>query len=708
MKRRPILLNLFLTYKNHIIVSVISIFLITGIIMTGSYIYFADDLKSKEAIMNRKDSGIILLDRHENPFFAFYQAKNKTFVPVSETSKYIQLAVIAKEDREFYNHPGFSIKGIIRSVLLNYQNKRIAYGGSTITQQLVKNSLLKPTRSFLRKSQELILALEIERRYTKAEILEMYLNSAYFGAGAFGVEEAADVFFDKKAGELTLAESAVLAGSLSAPSLLSPDLQFPKEIKERQVELLNEMFELNMINRQELELAKNEKIIFAVEKDDLNSIAPHFAIMVRDELIEKFGEENIVRSGFRIKTTLDVEWQKYAEQVVQEQVTKLAVNNASNGSVVVMDPKTGEIKALVGSKDWFDDDIFGKVNVALRERQPGSAFKPIVYAAAFEKGIITPASILNDEPTSYVNPFETYRPVNYDRKFRGKVTARRALANSLNVPSIQVLSKLGLDPAVEMAKRLGITTMRDSSQYGLSLVLGAAEVRPVELTGAYAVFANNGLRNKPTAILQIENKLGNVIYSHVPEQEKILEPEVAFLISSILSDNAARNEVFGNTLTISRPAAVKTGTTEDYRDAWTLGYTPSLTIGVWVGNNYNQSMDQVAGSLGAAPIWRQLMEHYLEGTTVEQFSPPPDIITPNGCPGRKEFFIKGTERSVNCPSITASPSASITVSPSPTTAPTSPTITPTPITPTLTPTPTQVQENTQTNQGRQSGNSGRN
>ncbi|QQG44379.1 MAG: penicillin-binding protein [Candidatus Roizmanbacteria bacterium] len=658
--------HIFIGIVRPLFVIFVAAVMVLALVAVSTYLYFAKDLESKESVMNYKDTGFILFDRNNQPFFTFYQGKYKVFIPLYKIPLHTQQAVIAVEDKDFYNHPGFSIRGIIRSIIANIKSNSLSSGGSTLTQQLVKNSLLTPQKSFVRKYQEVVLAYEIERRYNKAEVLEMYLNSVYFGSGAFGIEEAAHVYFEKEAKDLNIAESAVLASLLPAPSKLSPFNNSFEEIKKRQKIVLESMYEDKNINQEQLKQAEEEILQFSENRDAINSFAPHFALMVKDELIRRFGEEKIIRSGFKVKTTLESEWQLYAEQVVKDQVSKLAVNNAHNGAAVVIDPKNGEIRALVGSKDWFDEK-FGKVNVTERLRQPGSSFKPIYYSAALEEGIITPATILNDQPVSYgLN----YRPVNYDRKFRGNVTARRALANSLNVPSIEVLNRLGIDKAVEMAKRLGITTIHDSSNYGLSLGLGAAEVKLVELTGAYATFANSGYKNSPTTIIQIEDKMGNVVYNHEPEMDPVLKPEAAFLISSILSDNNTRAEVFFNTLNLSRQAAVKTGTTEDYRDAWTLGYTPSLAIGVWVGNNDGVSMDQVAGSLGAAPIWRSLMERFLQTTTPEQFTPPLGIVTQTACilPGSKqtiavvEYFIEGTQPQTSC-SIIKTPTPTIIISP---------------------------------------------
>ncbi|MBI2086163.1 PBP1A family penicillin-binding protein [Candidatus Daviesbacteria bacterium] len=651
-------------FRHDLLVAFFAITAFLCFIPVFTYVYFAADLSPQATLVGHNDSGVVLLDNRDKPFFTFYQAKLKKETPLSSIPKMTQQAVISVEDKNFYSHPGFSITAIFRSFMENIQGRSLSYGGSTITQQLVKNSLLTPKKSFLRKFQEIVLASEIERRYTKNQILEMYLNSVYFGEGSFGIEEASQVYFNKSVKDLDLAQSTLLAAILPAPSQLSPLHGNLIEVKRRQEIVLGDMVKQGFINSQQKDQVVAENIKLNVNGRDVNSIAPHFALMVKDELIKKYGEELVIRSGFKVKTTLDLDWQKYAQDVVAKQVKNLKVHNVSNGAAVVMDPKTSEVRALVGSINWYDNK-FGKVNITVSDRPPGSAFKPIVYIKAFEEGIITPATILKDEPTSFANfdessfydsfpsrsaalanlakdPNAFYKPVDYDRKYRGSVTARRALSNSLNIPSVAVMKKVGVKGALDSAKNLGITTLFDPSNYGLSLVLGAGEVKPLELVNAYAVFASGGLRNDPTLILEITDKAGNIVYKYQPKQEQVIDPKYTFLISSILSDNKTRAEVFGNSLNISRPAAVKTGTTEDFKDAWTVGYTPSLVVGVWVGNNYNASMDGVAGSLGAAPIWRDLMEKFLKGTPVEQFIPPEGIVKFTGC-GATEYFIKGTE-----------------------------------------------------------------
>lgn len=651
------LTKLFWQLRVQLSVIFLAIVTVLAFIPVFTYLYFARDLNSKESIMNRNNTGLILLDRKDRPFFTFYEAKYKEFIPLSKIPKHTQQAVIAIEDKEFYEHPGFSVRGIARSVFLDLKEKEIAYGGSTITQQLVKNVLLHSRKSFLRKYQEIVLAQEIERRYSKNEILEMYLNSVYFGEGSFGIEQAAGTYFGKKATDLTLAESAMLAGILPAPSEFSPLSGNDTSAKTRQRIVLTSMFQQKYISEQEKRAAEKSALRYIKEEEEINTVGAHFAILVRKELIDEYGEEHISRSGFRVKTSLDLDLQEYAEGVVAQQVQKLASNNVSNGAAVVMDTKTGEVLALVGSKDWYNSE-YGKLNVAAdSNRSPGSAFKPIIYAAALEKKIITPASVLHDRPTTFQG---NYKPQNYDRRFRGSVLVRRALANSLNVPAVEVMQKVGVSDGLEFGKRLGLTTLKDPSNYGLSLVLGTAEVSLLELTNAYATFANNGIKNDIATIISITDKREKEIFHLEPEKEQVLDSTVAFLISSILSDNRARAEVFGSALTVSRPAAVKTGTAEDYEDALTIGYTPSIAVGVWVGNNDGKAMDRIAGSLGAAPIWRLLIEEASADTPVERFTPPSGVTSRSICgfnglivrnatsSALLEYFISGTEPTRYC------------------------------------------------------------
>ncbi len=668
--------------RRNLLVIFFAVTIFLSIIPIFTHMVFATALNSQESLIRRNDAGLVLLDYKNRPFFSFYSARLKKEVPISSIPKWTKQAIIASEDKNFYSHPGFSLLAIARSIFKNIESNSLSYGGSTITQQLVKNSLLSSRKDFLRKYQEIILASEIERKYSKDQILEMYLNSTYFGEGSFGIEAAANTYFNKAAQDLTLAQSAALAAILPSPSRLSLLYGDFDEAKNRQKLILEKMVQQGFITNKQKDQALEEDLAIVPHLTDINNIAPHFALMVRDELIEQYGEETIARSGFKVKTTLDLDWQKYAEKTVAQQVDRLKPNRVSNGAAVALDPATSEIRVMVGSTDWYDEQ-FGKVNLALAPRPPGSAFKPIVYVKALEQGIITPATLLHDQQTRFANfnedkyyasfptraaalsalsrdPQAFYSPKNYDGKFRGPVTVRKALANSLNVPAVEVMKKVGIENALDSAKNLGITTLKDPSNYGLSLVLGAGEVKLLELTNVYAVFANQGLKNEPAAILEIIDKNGHPIYQYQSNPQPVIAKEYAFLISSILSDNKARNDVFGTVLNISRPAAVKTGTTENYKDSWTLGYTPSLAIGVWVGNNFGEPMDGIAGSLGAAPIWKDLMEKFLAGTEVQQFEPPEGIVTASSnCSfdlstriasysAIPEYFVRGTEPVKSC------------------------------------------------------------
>ncbi len=641
------------------IVIIISLSIIEIILLTTLTIYliFAQEIKGKTSVVNYRNSGVILYDRNGKELYTFYNAKNFQYISLSNIPKITQDAIIASEDKGFYHHPGFSISGILRALFIDIKENEPIYGGSTITQQLVKNALLTPQKSLLRKYEEIVLASELERRFTKDDILEMYLNSVYFGEGAFGIQNAAHEYFNKNAKDLTLSESAMLSSLLPAPSALSPISHGIAQIKKHQIIVLKELENQGYISHRQKILAENEPLVLHPAQKQANTIGIHFALMVKDYLASKYGEDFLAHAGFKVKTSLDLDWQKYAEQIVSEQITRLQYDHASNGAVVVIDPKNGQIRALVGSVDWFNPS-FGKVNMAITPRQPGSSFKPIVYATALKDVLITPSTILQDIPTTFPG---NYKPHDYDLKYRGPVTVRRALANSLNIPAVEVMQMLGVQGVLDAASQFGITTLsKKSSDYGLSLVLGSGEVPLLELTNVYASFANNGIQYSPSLILQITDKKGQVIYTDVPHPKPVSTPQVSFLISSILSDNQARAEEFGSTLTISRPAAVKTGTSEDFKNALTFGYTHSLVVGVWVGNNNSSPMDNIAGSLGAAPIWKQLMEKFLTGTTVEKFTPPEGITSEYICQSRGlrvqqatssaylEYYLAGTQPSAYC------------------------------------------------------------
>jgi penicillin-binding protein 1A len=625
-----------------------------------TYAYFARDIADRERLMNRNNTGLVIEDKNGEVFYEYGKTSANDNVPLSQISDIFEKAVIASEDREFYKHQGYSLKGIMSAVYANITNKTATkYGGSTITQQLVKNKLLTTDKNFLRKYQEVSMAVAVEQKYTKQEILSMYLNSVYFGEGAFGISDAAKTYFNKKPADLTLAESTMLVGLLPAPNAYSPISGDAELGKERQAYVLDQMVDLKYISVPEKAKALDTKLAYTHAESSNFIHAQHYALMVIDELNEKYGAERVSRSGFEVKTGLDLKWQKQAEEIVKKRVASFESRGGSNAGLVAIDPKSGQVRALVGSVDW-NNEQYGKVNMALAARQPGSSFKPIYYTDAFDKKIITPATIIEDQKTT----FGDWTPENYDFKYRGKITVRDALAQSLNIPAAKVMQKLGVDEATAAAKRMGITTVTEPEKYGLTLALGTAETKLYEMTNAYAALANHGVQHKPVLVTNIKDKYGKTIFEHKDgEAEQVVSEQAAFLTSSILADNTARAPTFGSSLNFrGRQVAVKTGTTNDNKDAWTIGYTPSIAIGVWVGNNANQPMRGLAGGSSAGMIWKDTMISFVKDTASEKFTPPAGIIKVRICNGTSqplkapedyssaytEFFIKGTEPTGEC------------------------------------------------------------
>lgn len=621
-----------------------------------TYVAFAAELATKERIVNAKNTGTILYDRNGKLLFATEGAHDVTYVNFSDLGKNIKEATVAVEDKDFYAHGGFSPQAILRSIYANFLNADpTKYGGSTITQQLVKNALLTPHKNFLRKFQEFVLSVEIERRYSKDEILEMYLNSVYYGSGAYGIGNASKVYFGKTPANLTVPEAAQLAALPVAPSLLSPLTGDREAAKLRQILVLNRMVENNYLSKEEGDQASASPLKFAALKVTLGA-SPHFSLYVLNELRNKYGEDYVGRSGLRVTTSLDLDFQLAAEKAARDRIAGLARNKATNAGLVAIDPKTGQILAMVGSVDYDNDAIGGKVNISFADRQPGSAIKPLIYMKAFETKNYTAATVLRDERRDFGGG---YRPENADLKYRGDILARFALANSLNVPAVEMLENIGLDSALEMIHRLKVTTLQDRERYGLSLVLGGGEMKLFELTRSYGVMANYGNYVDTTPILKISDRSGQQIFAASPNKENLVDPQFSYITSHILSDNAARSQVFGNLLNASKKAAVKTGTTENFRDAWAVGYTPNLVVGVWVGNNDGSFMDSVAGSLGAAPIWRTVMEAGWKIWGWEDFREPAGIQKATICRGDgllsrggddsyQEIFALGTLPTTRC------------------------------------------------------------
>jgi penicillin-binding protein 1A len=646
-----------LSKKQQIAIVAIPVLVFLVVTPLATYAYFARDISDPERLMNRGNTGVQLIDIHDQVFYSTGHSKPLTRLPLSQISDSMEKALISSEDKNFYKHSGISWTGLLAAIYANIMNRdATAYGGSTLTQQLVKNTLLSTDKNFLRKYQELSIAIAVDRTYTKDEILDMYLNSVYYGEGAFGIDEAAKVYFNKSAADLTLGESSMLVGILPAPSAYSPISGDPAKAKRQQERVLRRMLEDGKITAEQKVAAEAEVLAYAPPAPEEKGVGPHFAEMVISELNDKYGEERVRRSGYRVKTTLDKNWQQQAEQIVADQTAINAARGGRNAAMVAIDPKNGEIRALVGSAD-YDNDVFGKVNMATEARQPGSSFKPIYYTEAIAKGLVTPGTIMKDEATD----FGGYKPNNYDFKFRGDITIRNALSQSLNIPAVEVMQKLGVSNAIAVANRMGISTITNKTDYGLALALGAGEAKPLEMTNAYAAFANGGMQYQATTIKSIENKFGDTIYKYKAKSKRVQSEAASFLISDILSDNTARAPTFGSSLNLSgRKAAVKTGSTDDNRDAWTIGFTPSIAIGVWVGNNENEVM-QSGGSAFAGPIWRKSMQAFLAGTPSEDFKRPSGVeqvsicrsngLRATGNDGQstyQEYFINGTAPTKTC------------------------------------------------------------
>lgn len=596
----------------------------------ATYAYYANDISNQERLMNRNNTGIVLTDKDGSVFYSVGRAQHRTVTPLAQISPDMQHALLASEDKDFYKHGGFSPLSILRALYDNVLSHNLTgYGGSTLTQQLAKNTLLSNNQTVLRKYQELAVSIAIEQQYSKDQILDMYLNSVYYGENAFGIEDAAKTYFNTTPDKLDLAQSAMLVGVLPAPSAYSPISGNATYAKERQTTVLTRMVTNGYITDAAKQAALAESLVYAAPSDQNATVAPHFAGMVLQQLYDKYGEETVKRSGYQVKTTLDRTLQGQLEANIASHLAHIQYNGGSNVGGVAIDPTSGDIRALVGSADWNNPD-WGKVNMTTTARQPGSSFKPIYYAGALASGAITPATILHDVPTDFGGG---YKPLDADRRFRGDVTVRSAINQSLNIPSVEVLQKYGIDNAVTTANKLGITTVQSKNNYGLALALGAAEAPLLQMTNAYAAFANGGQQYTPTTIAQINNKYGDAIFKTHQVSKQAISSQGAYLISSILSDNTARAPIFGSSLNVAgHTVAVKTGTTNDNRDAWTIGYTPQLALGVWVGNNNNDTM-RSGGSDMAGPIWVKTMKQALAGMSNVPFVIPAGVIQKPVCSG---------------------------------------------------------------------------
>ncbi|MEK7076474.1 MAG: transglycosylase domain-containing protein [Patescibacteria group bacterium] len=620
-------------------------FVVGTIILLSFFLYLQRTLPDPGSIATRKvgESTKIYDRTGEVLLYDIHGEEKRTIIPWEQIPDTIKEATLASEDSDFYNHKGLDMKGIARAFFKDIVNLGVSQGGSTITQQLVKKALLGDERTISRKIKEAVLAIEIERKFTKDQILWMYLNQIPYGSNAYGIEAAAKEFFGKKASQLTLAEAAAIASVTKAPSYYSPFGNHVNELLAIKNSILTKMKGLGFISDAEYQTALAQKLEFKSSDESIQ--APHFVIMVKEYLSAKYGESAVENGGFKIITTLDSNLQNIAEETVSKyaEINKEKYK-ATNAALVAIDPKTGDLLALVGSKDYFNIADEGNFNVAIANRQPGSAFKPFAYAAALGKGYPDDTAVFdlktefnpNCEPDSSQekDPYgvDCYHPQNYDGKYRGPVTFRQGLAQSLNVPSVKVLYLAGINNTMDLAEKMGITTLGDKSRFGLSLVLGGAEVKLVDLVSAYGVFANEGMRNPWSFIQKIESSNGSILEEKNNKPERVLEPQIARLINNMLSDNSARAPIFGYSSSLyfpGRDVAAKTGTTQENRDAWVVGYTPSLATGVWTGNNKNESMTKEGAGISASgPMWHEFMTKALNTMPNEKFTNP-DPVTAN-------------------------------------------------------------------------------
>lgn len=597
------------------------------IICAIAWLYFFM-VPSADQLVNRKiaQTSIIYDSTGEHVLYELYGEENRKIISHDEIPDYMRIAIIATEDANFYHHIGIDPIAIIRAMKVNIKHSGIRQGASTITQQLARMSFLTQEQTLKRKILEAVYAIKIEIHYTKDEILDQYINGIPFGANAYGIEAASEKYFGKEAKELTLDEAAFLAALPKATSYYSPYSSNRDALVARQKDILQKISDTGFISEDEMQKAITEDTLSKIKPLSQSIVAPHFVFFVLDQLEKKYGEDFMQTGGLKIYTSLDYGMQKIAEDAVAKGAQKNISRGATNAALVAVDPKTGNILSMVGSKDYFDKSIDGEVNIATSLRQPGSSFKPFAYAHAFEMGY-QPETMIIDAETNFGpdGSGKDYIPVNYDGKFHGLLPLRSTLPMSLNIPAVKMLYLAGIDGTIDLAQKMGITTLNDRKRYGLSLVLGGGEVKLVDMVSAFSVFANDGIKNPAQAIIKITDSSGNVLQEEESNPQRVLNEQVARKINSVLSDNSARAPVFGSNSPLfikGRTVAAKTGTTSEFRDAWTVGYAPSIAVGVWAGNNDNYSMK--TGSDGvyvAAPIWNDFMIRTLANKPNEEFIP---------------------------------------------------------------------------------------
>lgn len=662
-KFKLVKLRLISTFTTLAFVAIPVIFLLIVFL----FFWFSRDLPYPDRVRRHEGFSTVILDRDEKPIYDIFTDKNRISVSLEDIPEAVKKATIAIEDKDFYKHQGFDPRGLLRA-FLNIITLHGLQGGSTLTQQLVKNVLLTSERTLPRKIKEFILAVQIERKYTKDEILQMYLNEAPYGGTMWGIESAAQGYFGKHVKELTPLESIILAGLPQRPSTYSPFSGSPNAYKMRSEEVIRRLREDGYITSKEEQEYKRELVSVKFATPGGQFIAPHFVLYVKKLLTELFGESQVEKGGLRVVTTLDRELQLKAESIVKEELEKAKNLNVGNGAVLAINPQNGEILAYVGSREYdsTDTEFQGKYDVVSQGyRQPGSALKPITYAVAFNKGY-TAASLLMDVETHFPGGRDKpdYIPKNYDNKFRGPVQMRFALGNSINIPAVKTTALVAIQDILKLAYDMGISSLAPTSEnvekFGLSITLGGGEVRLMDLVAAYGVLATGGVKNDLVPILKVTDNNGKTIYENKKRTSKrVLGEDVSFLVTHILLDNEARKEVFGTNSYLvipGRTVAAKTGTTDDKRDNWTVGYTPSVVVGVWVGNNDNSPMNPrlASGATGAAPIWYRIMREAAKDKPNEEFKVPSNVssltidaygggLPHEGRATRSEYFIKGTE-----------------------------------------------------------------
>jgi len=677
------LIKILTFLSTFLLVFVVCTFLIIIIV----FAYFSRELPTPDRLLERSSElSTKLYDRNKNLIYEVFGEKNRTLIKLSDISNNVVHATLAVEDAEFYFHRGFSIRGYIRAIRNTLLGEGLQ-GGSTLTQQVIKNTLLTQDRTLSRKIKELILSLQLEQRYSKDEIIQMYLNETPYGGQNYGIYSASKAYFNKDPKDLTVAESAYIAGLPQSPSVYNPFGRDPKKGLERKDYVLYLMNirgwlgpdgKRNYLSDQEYEQAKNQQLVF--ESAKIAFKAPHFVFYVRDLLVQMYGEDVMDQGGLRVITSLDLKTQELAEKIVLEEISKVEKENVYNGAMVVLDSKTGQILAMVGSKDYNSNPapegcVSGQpaeggckfdpyVNVTTSLRQPGSAIKPITYATMLEKGYSASFPFL-DVQTVFPgeSPDKPYIPVNYDGLFRGPMSMRKSLGNSLNIPAVKALSIVGIDNMIDMSEKMGIRTFKDRQRYGLALTLGGGETTLLQLTGAYTVFASYGIFREPSALVEVKDSNSNIIFKYNDSGKKVLSSETAFLIWDMLSDDGARSEAFGFNSLLNvkgHRVAVKTGTTDDKRDNYAIGFTPQITAGIWVGNSNNDRMNQfiASGISGATPIYNKFFSEYLKLNNIDVKD---EVVAPTlnlekisidklsgmlpveGFDKREEWFIKDTK-----------------------------------------------------------------